>query len=534
VLLAQFEETFPEELAETIGKPVNELVQEAANHISSHASALVKVLWGQEVWKENFKEWRDWWLKLSHSPDKEFLIIELILSDDMQKYIWESLLTQLNVSIDKVAIVRMQLEDDRSSEILQVPRDSIWLTLVSEKGDLRELPNRAKSLLSELKIKGWPIHEVGARNEGDLDNISRMLRERHKPPVAFFLYVGHGEVEEDQARVAFIMEDERQESDPVDVARLQTAFDECKPAILLLVACNIGMAGLVNELLSISNIVVAMQLPLSPDAAMRFLEGFFKKPRSYLDLYSVEGLARAVGYARQRMHIGAYSRIEVVTPVIYSRVPTEISMPTPVRPIKVRLSILVSVASSTFQSAWRCVLLVLNFIVASSHSWPQWVKNWLLIALVAIGLIFTGWQLIGPRHPQPTPTITISTSHLGAIATPPVPCSAVRIESLTIRFTNGTEPLHPSTTNEVGTEEFYIMPVTDPADAAQRCAVQWKVLEDPSFSKRATQITRKELLSTVRTSDTSPVTRTIIVGFVEGDNITGSQSFVIIVSLADN
>ncbi|MCB0167446.1 MAG: TIR domain-containing protein [Anaerolineae bacterium] len=316
--------TFPKNISDNIGVSEGDIHQQTEEEIQLHAQELEKVLWGIEVWEGNNEDIYNWWRQLTTNQSIDFLIVEFVLCTEMRKYLWESLLTKLNLPITKTAIVRIRLEDVKNLEsLLSVweARNPVWLTLLSDpKGDLESLCKWVGVKLDMLEEKGWPIEQVSpTRGKGHLDSLSQTLKKPHDRQAALFLYVGHAETRENQAR--FLMESEHNRLDWVSVARLQASFGQYKPPISLLIACWLGQSDTIrpiDQLLNLSKVIVAMQLPLSPLAAERFLDGFIESLSEPTDPYSVEGVARAVAHARQKLFIGTRSYIEAVAPVIYS------------------------------------------------------------------------------------------------------------------------------------------------------------------------------------------------------------------------
>jgi hypothetical protein len=323
-LFDSFEESFPTKLAEDIGTFEPSVLNQAEISIVNHAQVLEQVLWGEAVWNKSEDKkavWNEidekrktWWRNLIAGSRGGYVsVIELDLCREMRRFIWEALLVTQDFPLNDVSIVRIPDvgQDVRAAFTMPLRR----ALFPDPRSDLVALHTHCRARVMK---QGWKVVERLSGNSS-LDALSDDLRNENSKELAF-LYVGHGQAT--QHSMLFVMEDKRGQDDLVMVERLRTAFCNCKPVVLILVACWLGGGQVSSDpLFNMSVITVAMQLPLSPDAAERFIDGFFDHTFKNSKKLSLIEVLKRVKEARRELHNGEYSHIEAAIPVIYSRVP---------------------------------------------------------------------------------------------------------------------------------------------------------------------------------------------------------------------
>lgn len=197
--------------------------------------------------------------------------------------------------------------DIRILAIMSNPRGTAPLQLDEERVRIGE---------SWARLKGVKVDFVPPRKLELLDALAE--HDYH-----IIHYMGHGDFDPDTGRGTLLFEDEEGGIHPVDSAELEVVVkDEKSLRLVFLNACKTGTTSAAPSLDPFAGIgtalirggvpaVVAMQFPISDDAALRFADTFYRRIREGLP---VDG---AVGEARKLL----WPSLESITPVLFMRSP---------------------------------------------------------------------------------------------------------------------------------------------------------------------------------------------------------------------
>jgi len=183
----------------------------------------------------------------------------------------------------------------------------------------------ATALEREQMERAWGLQDevhVTVLDRGTVGELRRALRGGQFDVLHF---IGHGDFDMESGEGVLFFETENGEEEPVTAAVLCRILQYCRPpSLVFLNACRTARlaeskgldpyAGMPAALLQVGiPSVVAMQLPISDQAALVFSEAFYRS------LAHGEGIDRAVFEGRLAIHITDPSSYEWVTPALFLR-----------------------------------------------------------------------------------------------------------------------------------------------------------------------------------------------------------------------
>jgi hypothetical protein len=316
-ILKKLDEDFSGDPSEHVGSSEPNVLHSANDQIRDHAQKLAQFLWDSVAGYDKL-----WWSGLGTSTEVDFLAIELLLCKELRKYVWEALLTLAEFPGAKTAIIRA-VQDETPRLNRHQRTTPLRLVLRSRQmADLPELGAAARRCMEDLKKHGW-IEVTAPGGVGELDALTEIANKHER---VILVYIGHGHKNEQNGQGELEVDRGDGQEDWVGPDGFFCALPHVKHLTLVLIACGVGFNEAIDGWLGRADVVVAMQLPLSKDAAATFVEELLADDPDPPDLDSPSGVVQQV--ARGRADLARrYYRVETATPVIYSRDPLEIARP---------------------------------------------------------------------------------------------------------------------------------------------------------------------------------------------------------------
>lgn len=253
------------------------------------------------------------------------LDIDLTDAPQLARVPWEALYfaeEDLFLGIDtKTNIVRMLSPDHPGPLPAAIePPIRMLVAVANPLGDLEARTEAAdiKARLTGLLDKSCAQYEVQTLPQATRSQLGSRV-EDWKPHIVHF--IGHGGFDDDKGLIYLHDERDPQKRDPIDSATLRDFVRNDRPWLVVLNSCLSGAAaraepfgGAAHNLLRVNvPFVVAMQSPISDQAAIRFSQRF------YASLTRGDPVAVAVTRGRNAIKgLGEESlRTELITPVLY-------------------------------------------------------------------------------------------------------------------------------------------------------------------------------------------------------------------------
>lgn len=250
-------------------------------------------------------------LRLSDAPELINLPWEYLFDPAFQRY--------YALSADTPIVRFMNLPDRAGSVTVQPPLKV--LVMLSAPSDFPSLDveaewSRLKQALTPLEAKG--LLQVERIDQATLPILQQKLRQQD---YHVFHFIGHGTIDEETKLGALVFETEGGTGQLVDSRQLSTMlYDEKSLRLVVLNACQGGQTWANNPFGGVAQglvqqgvpAVVAMQFPVTDQAAIAFSQGF------YGALADFAPLDMAVSEARKAMFFSG-NAVEWGTPVFYLR-----------------------------------------------------------------------------------------------------------------------------------------------------------------------------------------------------------------------
>jgi len=250
-------------------------------------------------------------LRLSEVPELINLPWEYLYDPAFQRF--------YALSVD-TPIVRFLDLPDRAGSVAVVPPLKV-LVMLSAPTDFAALDveaewSRLKQALAPLEERG--LLQVERLDQATLPVLQQRLRQNN---YHIFHFIGHGAIDDATQTGALVFETDAGNGQLVDSRQLNTLlYDEKTLRLVVLNACQGGQTwannpfggvaqGLVQQSIPA---VVAMQFPVTDQAAIAFSQGFYSALADYSPIDA------AVGEARKAMFF-AGNAVEWGTPVLYLR-----------------------------------------------------------------------------------------------------------------------------------------------------------------------------------------------------------------------
>jgi CHAT domain-containing protein len=250
-------------------------------------------------------------LRLSEAPDLINIPWEYLYDPAFQRF--------YALSVD-TPIVRFLDLPDRAWSVKVEPPLKV-LVMLSSPSDYPALDveaewNRLNKALSPLEARG--ILQVERIDQASLPLLQQKLRQND---YHIFHFIGHGTIDDDTQQGALLFENEDGSGQLVDSRLLNTLlYDEKTLRLVVLNACQGGQTWAKNPFGGVAQglvrqsipAVVAMQFPVTDQAAIAFSQGFYGALADY------SPVDMAISEARKAMFF-AGNAVEWGTPVLYLR-----------------------------------------------------------------------------------------------------------------------------------------------------------------------------------------------------------------------
>lgn len=250
-------------------------------------------------------------LRLSDAPELINLPWEYMYDQAFQRF--------YALSTDTPIVRFLDLPDRAGSVVVEPPLKV--LVMLSAPNDYPALDveaewNRLKTALTPLEENG--LLQVERLDQATLAMLQQRLRQKN---YHVFHFIGHGAIDDDTKLGGLLFETDSGSGQLVDSRQLSTLlYDEKTLRLVVLNACQGGQTwannpfggvaqGLVQQSIPA---VVAMQFPVTDQAAIAFSQGF------YSALADFSPIDMAISEARKAMYL-AGNAVEWGTPVLYLR-----------------------------------------------------------------------------------------------------------------------------------------------------------------------------------------------------------------------